>query len=242
MRLATRHTLIYSPVQDLLSMLPGFIEFFVNIDQNLPHVIGEYGLWTYLILFLIIMLETGLVILPFLPGDSLLFVAGTAAAKGVLSLPLIILVLAAAAVIGDSINYSIGNYMGLSVFRKKFPYLVKKEYIDRTYDFYEKYGGLTIVIARFVPVIRSLAPFLAGVGTMQYRKFLLYNIIGAVLWTLAFVLAGYFIGMIPIVQDNFNLVIYFVLAIAVLSAGGVVYGIIRSILSGKPDEGEEGPG
>ena len=202
-------------------------------------IISQYGMMTYAILFLIIMLETGLVVLPFLPGDSLLFVAGTAAAKGVMDLYLIIIILSAAAIIGDSINYSIGDYVGMNLLRKKFPYLVKKEYIDKTYDFYEKYGGLTIVIARFVPVVRSLAPFLAGVGTMKYRTFLFYNVIGGILWTVSFVLAGYFIGMIPIVQDNFNYIIYLVLAIAVVSAAGVVYGILRSVLCRKPGSGDQ---
>jgi membrane-associated protein len=221
-------------------MIPGILEFLLNIDQNLPLIVSQYGAVTYVILFLIIMLETGLVFMPFLPGDSLLFVSGTSAANGFMDVYLLILLLGLAAIIGDSLNYTIGQFLGGKLIDNPRQHLIKKEHIEKTCRFYDKYGGLTIVIARFIPYVRSIAPFLAGVGTMQYRTFLMYNIIGAFLWTVCFVLAGYFIGTIPVVQENFDLVIYLVLGLAVFSAIGVAYGIIRTIYVQMADARKNG--
>lgn len=209
-------------------MLESLINLVLHIDQNLASVVLEYGMWTYLILFLIIFLETGFVIMPFLPGDSLLFVGGAAAASGIIDLPLFIFVIILGAVIGDTVNYWIGNYLGIHILLERFPTLVKKEYIDRTYEFYEKYGGATIVVARFVPIVRTFAPFLAGVGTMQYRRFLFYNVIGAVCWTTGIVLAGYFFGTLGIVKENMGLLILFVI---LLTTGTLLY-ILAKILKG----------
>lgn len=201
-------------------MLESLIPILLHIDQNLASVVQEYGIWTYLILFFIIFLETGFVIMPFLPGDSLLFVGGAAAAGGILDPYLLIIVIILGAVIGDTANYWIGNYLGIHVFYERFPTLVKKEYIDRTYEFYEKYGGATIFVARFVPLVRTFAPFLAGVGTMHYSRFLFYNIAGAVCWTVSIVLAGYFFGTLGIVQENMGLLI---IAVILLTGGTLVY-------------------
>ncbi len=212
-------------------MIPGLIEFFIHIDQNLPLLINQYGLWTYLILFAIITLETGLVVTPFLPGDSLLFVAGACASVGLIDLILVILVFIAASIVGDTLNYWTGNYLGLKVFMKRFPFLVKKEYIDRTYGYFEQYGGKTIFIARFIPLIRTFAPFLAGVGNMRYRRFLLFNVLGAVAWSIGFTLAGYVLGFHPLVQENINLLIYFVLAITVITIVAIVGGVVKGLLT-----------
>lgn len=209
-------------------MLETLIPVVLHIDQNLASVVQEYGAWTYLILFLIIFLETGFVIMPFLPGDSLLFVGGAAAASGIIDLHLLIIVIILGAVIGDTVNYWIGNYLGVHVFLERFPMLVKKEYIDRTYEFYEKYGGATIFVARFVPLVRTFAPFLAGVGTMQYHRFLFYNVLGAVCWTLVFVLAGYFFGTLVVVKENMGLLI---IAVILLTAGTLLY-ILFTLLKG----------
>jgi len=200
---------------------------FLHLDQNLPLVVSEYGIWTYIILFAIIFLETGLVIMPFLPGDSLLFVAGAAAAAGILDVQILIIVIIAGAVIGDTVNYWIGNRVGLHLFLERFPNLIKKEYIDRTYGFYEKYGGATIFVARFVPLVRTFAPFLAGIGTMRYPRFIFYNVLGATAWTLLIVLGGYYLGTFSIVKENMSLLM---IAVIVLSAGTIVF-IGASILS-----------
>ena len=201
-------------------MLDSLLTAFLHLDQNMALVVSEYGVWTYLILFFIIFFETGLVIFPFLPGDSLLFVGGAAAASGIIDLNIFIIVIIIGAVIGDTLNYWIGNYLGLRVFLERFPDLVKKEYIDRTYMFYEKYGGATIFVARFVPIVRTFAPFLAGVGSMHYRRFLFYNVLGAVCWTLALVLLGYYFGTLTVVKENMSLLI---IGVLILSGGTLVY-------------------
>lgn len=205
-------------------MLPGLIDLFLHLDQNLPLVIEQYGIATYLLLFGIIFLETGLVVTPFLPGDSLLFVAGVVAAAGHLDPFLLLAVFIAGAILGDTANYWIGNFLGLKVFQRRFPELVRQEYIDRTYDFFERYGGLAIFIARFIPLVRTFAPFLAGVGTMCYRRFLLYNVLGAAAWSVLLVAAGYFLGTVPVVNQHLNLLIYAVMA---LTAGSVLYILYR---------------
>jgi membrane-associated protein len=198
-----------------VDLLRQFIDFFLHLDEHLSQVISQYGTGTHLILFLIIFCETGLVITPFLPGDSLLFAAGTFAALGALDLRLLILLLTVAAIIGDTVNYWVGSYVGPRAFGGNVRFL-KTEYLERTHAFYEKHGGKTIILARFIPIIRTFAPFVAGVGAMSYPKFLTYNVVGAVIWVGLFVLGGYYFGNIPTVRQNFTLVILAIIAISVL--------------------------
>jgi membrane-associated protein len=198
-----------------VDLLRTIIDFFLHLDSHLSQVIAQYGTWTHLILFLIVFCETGLVVTPFLPGDSLLFAAGTFAALGSLDLWLVIILLIIAAIVGDTVNYWVGAYVGPRAFGGNVRFL-KKEYLDRTHAFYEKHGGKTVILARFVPIIRTFAPFVAGVGAMSYPKFITYNVVGAVLWVGIFVPAGYFFGNIPTVRDNFTLVILAIIAISVM--------------------------
>jgi membrane-associated protein len=198
-----------------MDLLPRILDLFLHLDQHLGQLISQYGTWTHLILFLIVFCETGLVVTPFLPGDSLLFAAGTFAALGALDLWLVVLLLIVAAIAGDTVNYWIGSYIGPRAFRGDIRFL-RKEYLDRTHAFYEKHGGKTIIMARFVPIIRTFAPFVAGVGAMSYPKFISYNVIGAVLWVGLFVLGGYFFGNISVVRENFTLVILAIIGISVL--------------------------
>jgi len=209
-------------------MIDSLITIFLHLDQNLTSVVNQYGVWTYFILFFIIFFETGFVIMPFLPGDSLLFVGGAAAANGIMDLQWLLLAIIIGAVLGDTVNYWIGNYIGLHVFLERFPTLVKKEYIDRTYGFYEKYGGATIFVARFVPIVRTFAPFLAGIGTMDYRRFLFYNIMGGVTWAFVVVLGGYYFGTIPVVQENMSLLIFLV----ILVTAGTLFLVFAGLVSG----------
>nr|WP_028980701.1 DedA family protein [Sporocytophaga myxococcoides] len=197
-----------------MDLIKGFIDLFLHLDQHLSQIITDYGFWTYLILFMIIFVETGLVIMPILPGDSLLFAAGTFAALGSLNLGLLILLLFIAAFLGDTLNYFIGNFIGPKVFSKDYRFL-KKEYLVKTQQFYEKHGGKTIIFARFMPIIRTFAPFIAGVGTMNYKKFISYNIIGGILWVAGFTLLGYLFGNIPAVKKNFTLVILGIILLSI---------------------------
>ena len=189
---------------------------FMHLDKYLGSVIQNYGAWTYLILFLIIFCETGLVVTPILPGDSLLFAIGAFAGLGYLDIKLTLLLLAAAAILGDSVNYSVGRYLGPRVFSYKDSRIFKKEYLEKTHGFYEKYGGKTIIIARFVPIVRTFAPFVAGVGSMTYAKFISYNVIGGLLWVSVVTLAGYFFGNIPAVKHNFTAVIMGIIVVSML--------------------------
>jgi membrane-associated protein len=198
-----------------MDLLPRIIDLFLHLDHHLGQLISQYGTWTHLILFLIVFCETGLVITPFLPGDSLLFAAGTFAALGALDLWLVVLLLIVAAIAGDTVNYWIGAYVGPRAFSGDIRFL-RKEYLDRTHAFYEKHGGKTIIMARFVPIIRTFAPFVAGVGAMSYPRFILYNVVGAVLWVGLFVLGGYFFGNIAVVRENFTLVILAIITLSVL--------------------------
>jgi len=193
-------------------------DIFLHIDKHLDAVIQAYGAWTYAILFVVIFCETGLVVTPFLPGDSLLFAAGAFAARGSLDLYGISIVVFVAAVVGDAVNYAIGKFIGPKVFEYQNSRIFKREYLERTQRFYEKYGGKTIVIARFVPIVRTFAPFLAGVGTMSYPRFALYNVSGALLWVILFTGGGYFFGELPAVKRNFTLVIMMIIIISVLPA------------------------
>jgi membrane-associated protein len=193
------------------------IDFFLHLDKHLGELIQQIGIWTYLPLFFVIFMETGFVITPFLPGDSLIFAAGTLAAlpESPLQIVALFLIMAAAAILGDTVNYWIGHYVGPRVFTEKVPFL-KKEYLDRTHQFYEKHGGITIFLARFIPIIRTFAPFVAGVGAMSYGHFITYNILGGLVWTAVFSFGGYFFGNLQIVRDNFSLVIVAIILISVL--------------------------
>lgn len=199
-----------------MEFLTGIIDIFLHLDRHLQEIIAAYGTWTYAILFLIVFAETGLVVTPFLPGDSLLFAAGAFAARGSLDPWILCLLLIAAAVIGDSANYAIGNYIGPKAFHNPNSKIFRKEYLDRTHRFYERYGGRTIIIARFVPIVRTFAPFVAGVGTMSYTRFMSFNVIGGIAWVAGFIWGGYWFGNIPFVQRNFSLVVVAIIILSVL--------------------------
>lgn len=198
-----------------MDLLTTFVDFLLHLDRHLAEIIAQYGLWTYLILFLIIFCETGLVITPFLPGDSLLFAAGTFAGLGSLDPVVLFFLLTAAAIIGDTVNYWIGHYVGPRAFSGQIRWL-RKDYLERTERFYARHGGKTIVLARFVPIIRTFAPFVAGVGRMHYGRFLFYNVFGAIVWVGLFVFGGYFFGNLPVVRENFTTVILAIILISVL--------------------------
>ncbi|RPI73486.1 MAG: DedA family protein [Desulfobacteraceae bacterium] len=191
-------------------------DFFLHLDRYLGAIIGEYGMWTYLILFLVVFCETGLVVTPLLPGDSLLFAAGTFCSLGAIRVDLMILLLCIAAVAGDTVNYWVGHKVGPKVFKREDSRFFKKKYLERTHAFYEKHGGKTIIIARFMPIIRTFAPFVAGIGAMSYPKFIAYNIIGGIAWVLTFVLAGFYFGNIPFIKNNFSLVILAIIFLSIL--------------------------
>jgi membrane-associated protein len=193
-----------------------FIEILLHLDKHLDLIIRNYGMWTYVIFFFIIFLETGLVVTPFLPGDSLLFAIGSFAALGSLDVRVSIVSLSIAAIAGDTVNYWIGDFIGPKVFSKEKSRFLNKEYLYRTHRFYEKYGGKTIVLARFIPIIRTFAPFVAGVGSMTYGRFIVYNVIGGIAWVVMFVFGGYFFGNIPFVKNNFSLVIFAIIFISIL--------------------------
>lgn len=212
------------------------IDFILHIDQHLAEFIKDYGLWIYAILFLIVFVETGVVVMPFLPGDSLLFAAGMLAAQDTgLNVWIVIGLLLIAAISGDSLNYGIGREFGsralkVKIFGKSF---VHQEHIDKTHSFYEKYGSKTIVIARFVPFVRTLAPFVAGVGRMNYGTFITYNVLGAIIWVVGITLVGYFLGNIPIVQDNFSKVVLLIIFISILP---IIYEFVKEKFFSKSDE------
>jgi membrane-associated protein len=210
-----------------MELVNQLIDLFLHLDKHLSVIIQDFGVWTYFLLFLVIFLETGLVITPFLPGDSLLFTAGTFAGMGVLNVWVLFISLSLAAVLGDTVNYWIGHYIGPRAFSGDIRFL-KREYLDRTHDFYERHGGKTIILARFIPIIRTFAPFVAGIGAMSYSHFLTYNVVGGVLWVGLFVFGGYFFGKIPFVQNNFT---YVVLAIIFISVLPGVIEFIRDRLS-----------
>ncbi|MFO0980995.1 MAG: DedA family protein [Planctomycetota bacterium] len=207
-------------------------DLFLHLDKHLGEITSDYGVWTYLILFVIVFCETGLVVMPFLPGDSLLFAAGAIAALGSLNLFWLLLLLMAAAIIGDTVNYWIGHYLGPRVFHEQVRFL-KREHLERTQRFYDKHGGKTIVLARFIPIIRTFAPFVAGIGKMTYWRFITFNVAGGVAWVAMFGLGGYYFGNFPVIKRNFSLVI---VAIIVISFIPVVieYFRARSATSRNP--------
>jgi membrane-associated protein len=199
-------------------MLTTLLYSLFALDQTLATLAGQYGAWLYAILFVIIFAETGLVVCPFLPGDSILFISGTIVAAAGLDVHVLVLVLVAAAVLGDSINYAVGHYIGPRVFHKPDSRWFRQEYLRRTQAFYDKYGGVTIIIGRFVPIIRTFAPFLAGVAGMSYRRFLSYNLAGACLWIGLLVYAGYLFGNIPWVKQNLSLIVIAIVVVSLMPA------------------------
>ena len=214
----------------MIDLLTQGLEFIRHLDEHLQNLVTEYQALTYLILALIIFCETGLVVTPFLPGDSLLFAAGAVAAGGsALNVWLLIPILIIAAILGDNTNYFFGRFLGKRVFTREYWFL-KKEYITRTQEFYEKYGGRTLVMARFVPIVRTFAPFVAGVGDMTYRNFIGYCLGGGFLWVVSMTLAGYFFGQIPIVKNNFEIVVIGIIGISVLP---MVFELVRARMRKK---------
>ncbi|MFZ4863404.1 DedA family protein [Sphingobacterium sp. Mn56C] len=218
-----------------MELITSLIDFILHIDNHLVEIVNNYQMWTYLILFLIIFVETGVVVMPFLPGDSLLFAAGMLAAQpNDLNIWILIVLLLIAAITGDSLNYAIGKRFGMGITRFKLfgKQVVKEEQIAKTHAFYEKYGSKTIVIARFVPIVRTLAPFVGGIGKMNYGTFITYNVVGAILWVVGLTLAGYFLGNIPFIRDNFSKV---VLAIIFLSVLPIIFEVLRDKFSSKKE-------
>lgn len=201
-----------------MDLFSGLFDLILHLDQHLRELAQAYGAWVYAVLFLIVFLETGVVVTPFLPGDSLLFVAGTIAAAGELNVHGLVLLLIAAAIAGDSLNYSIGRYLGPRVFRFDDSRFFKRAYVDRTHAFFERHGGKAIIIARFVPIIRTYAPFVAGIGAMRYRRFLMFNVTGAVLWVALLTYAGFFFGNLPLVRNNLTGVILGIIVLSVMPA------------------------
>lgn len=208
-----------------MELVQALIDFILHIDVHLAALMADYGVWTYAILFLIVFAETGLVVAPFLPGDSLLFAAGAICALGTLDVTTMILLLIVAAVLGDGVNYAVGQRIGPRVFRSDTSRWFNKQHLTRTQAFYDKHGGKTIILARFMPFVRTFAPFVAGIGSMSYSRFLAYNVVGAVLWVGGFGVLGYFFGNQPVVKKNFTLVI---LGIIVISVMPIVVEFIRS--------------
>ncbi len=199
-----------------MEIISGLLDLALNLDEHLRTLVQNYGVWAYAILFVIIFLETGLVVTPFLPGDSLLFVAGTIAAVGELNVHLLSALLIAAAILGDSVNYAIGRYVGPKVFQYENSRFFKREYLEYTHRFFERHGGKTIVIARFVPIVRTYAPFVAGIGRLRYRRFLFFNVSGAMLWVLSLAYAGYFFGNLPIIRDNLTIAIMVIIVLSIM--------------------------
>jgi membrane-associated protein len=201
----------------MIEFIKSLIDFVLHIDQHLVEIVQDYQTWTYLILFIIIFAETGLVVTPILPGDSLLFAAGAIIAKPEtgLSIVAMLVLLIIAAILGDLVNYHIGKYIGPKAFSGHYKFL-KPEYLNRTHQFYEKHGGKTIIYARFIPIIRTFAPFVAGVGAMTYAKFASFNVIGGIAWVTSFLMLGYFFGGLPVIKDNFTYVIFLIIFVSVL--------------------------
>lgn len=207
------------------------IDFILHIDKHLFELVAQYGLWVYALLFLIVFCETGLVVTPFLPGDSLLFAAGVVAGAGLLGYPHLLAILLAAGILGDAVNYSIGRYMGPAIFKKDTRF-IKKAHLLKAHAFYEKHGGKAIVLARFIPIIRTFAPFVAGIALMNPATFFFFNVTGCIVWVGALVSAGYFLGNTPFVRDNFAVIVYLIIIISVLP---VVFEVVKSWRNKKPE-------
>lgn len=201
----------------MVDLLLYLVDFILHLDVHLDELVANYGVWIYAILFLIIFCETGLVVMPLLPGDSLLFAAGAVAASGRLDIGLLCVLLVAAAILGNAVNYWVGRVAGVEV-QRRFPRLIKQQYLDKTHAYFERYGGKTVIIARFVPIVRTVAPFAAGVGQMSHLRYQLYNVTGSVLWVLLLVPAGYFFANVPIVKENFSAVVIGIIILSVLPA------------------------
>ena len=214
-------------------MIFALFDLILHIDTYLERMAGELGILIYAVLFLIIFCETGLVVAPFLPGDSLLFVGGALAGSGVLNIWILLFVIGFAAIVGDTVNFWIGRYAGCKIMEGRLSAFIHPEWLEKTHRFYERYGGITIIIARFVPIVRTFAPFLAGIGDMNYRWFLSYNIIGGVIWTGVLVGGGYLFGNIPIIQQNVSMLMWVVLAICLFSICMVLKSVYSAIRSGK---------
>ena len=213
-----------------MNVIAGFIDLFLHLNKYLPDYVAQYGPWVYAALFFVIFIETGLVVTPFLPGDSLIFAAATIAAAGGLNTPLLLILLYSAAILGNMLNYQIGHLLRERVRRRQKIPLVKWEHIDRTQAFFDRHGGKTIVITRFIPIIRTFTPFVAGVGEMPYRRFFAWNIAGGVLWVTSMYLIGYFFGKVPFVEKNYSFVVVGIIVISLLPA---VIAYIKSRVSGK---------
>ena len=220
-------------------MGPGILEFLFHIEQSFPLLIDKYGFFTYVILSIIIVFETGLVITVFLPGDSLLFVAGASAAAGLLSLSWLIFFFFLAAVAGDTLSYWIGHNIGIKILQDRFPDLVKKEYLKRTNRYFARFGGKTIFIARFIPVIRTFAPFLAGVGAMQYQKFFIFNILSAIAWSVTITSLGYLFGLHPFIREHITWFIYGMVILILATVLVIVTALVRDFFRNKDAGGEE---
>lgn len=220
-----------------MEILQFIVDVFLHLDRHLGEFIAAYGTWTYGLLFTIVFLETGVVVTPFLPGDSLLFAAGTFAGMELLNVYLLFVLLSAAAILGDTVNYWIGKSFGDYILKHRWR-LIKKEHLDRTHAFFEKYGGMTIILARFVPIVRTFAPFVAGLGVMNYRRFLSYNVIGGVVWVGGFLAAGYGFGNLPWVKKHFSLV---VLAIIIISVMPMVWGYFNTRMQARAAAVEKKP-
>ncbi len=201
-----------------MQLVHWFVDFFLHLDRHLAEVIQAYGSWTYALLFAIVFMETGFVVTPFLPGDSLLFAAGSFAALGALDVRLLFLLLLSAAVLGDNLNYAIGRYLGPKVFHYERSRFFNPDHLRKTHRFYERYGVKTIIIARFVPIVRTFSPFVAGIGAMSYLRFLAFDVVGGILWVGLCTFAGYFFGNLPFVKRNFSLVILVIVFISILPA------------------------
>lgn len=207
------------------------IDFILHIDKHLFELVAQYGLWVYALLFLIVFCETGLVVTPFLPGDSLLFAAGVVAGAGLLGYPQLLIIMLAAGILGDAVNYSIGRYVGPTIFKKDTRF-IKKQHLLKAHAFYEKHGGKAIVLARFIPIIRTFAPFVAGIALMNPATFFFYNVTGCIVWVGTLVSAGYFLGNTPFVRDNFAIIVYLIIIISVLP---VLFEVVKSWRSKKAD-------
>lgn len=201
-----------------MDLLKQMIDMVLHMEHHLGELINYFGPWTYAALFLVIFAETGLVVTPFLPGDSLLFALGALAASGKLDLTLLLVLLCVAAILGDTVNYWIGSILGPRIFRGESSRFLNKKHLEKTHEFFERYGGKTIIIARFVPIVRTFAPFVAGMGKMTYKRFMAYNVVGGIVWIVLFLMAGYWFGSFEVVKKNFTLVILGIIVVSIIPA------------------------